>query len=224
MSSAMETEYPHPYVPTDLRLPGYVPNFLTQTEIVVPYIACSVVVASLVWFFSGRISKISKTDRILMCWWVFTGLTHIILEGYFVFSPEFYKKKVPCYLAEVWKEYSKGDSRYAGRDTAIVIVEGVTSVLEGPASLVAMYAIATGKPYSHTLQLTICIGQLYGCIIYFVASFLDGDNFAKSPFYYWVYYVFANSIWVVIPTMIVVRSWRKISKAFLGENKKRKAH
>ncbi|KAK1271822.1 putative 3-beta-hydroxysteroid-Delta(8),Delta(7)-isomerase [Acorus gramineus] len=243
MSSAMEMEYPHPYVPTDLRLPGYVPNFLTQTEILVPYIASSFVVASLVWFFSvsssppeitiigprrpillGRISKISKTDRILMCWWVFTGLTHIILEGYFVFSPEFYKKKVPCYLAEVWKEYSKGDSRYAGRDTAIVTVEGVTSVLEGPASLVAMYAIAAGKPYSHTLQLTICIGQLYGCIIYFVASFLDGDNFAKNPFYYWVYYVFANSIWVVIPTMIVIRSWRKISKAFLGENTKRKAH
>lgn len=43
----------------------------------------------------------SKTERRLMCWWIFTGLTHIILEGYFVFSPEFYKEKTSFYPAEV---------------------------------------------------------------------------------------------------------------------------
>lgn len=36
------------------------------------------------------------------------------------------------------KEYSKGDSRYAGRDAGIVTVEGITAVLEGPASLLAV--------------------------------------------------------------------------------------
>lgn len=36
------------------------------------------------------------------------------------------------------KEYSKGDSRYAGRDAATVTVEGITAVLEGPASLLAV--------------------------------------------------------------------------------------
>jgi hypothetical protein len=51
----------------------------------------------------GQISKITKTDRLLMCWWAFTGLTHIILEGYFAFSPEFYKVNKPHYLAEVCK-------------------------------------------------------------------------------------------------------------------------
>lgn len=38
-----------------------------------------------------------------MCWWIFTGLTHIILEGYFAFTPDFYKVKTPHYLAEVCK-------------------------------------------------------------------------------------------------------------------------
>lgn len=52
---------------------------------------------------AGRFQKISKTDKLLMCWWVFTGLTHAILEGYFVFSPEFYKEKTPFYLAELCK-------------------------------------------------------------------------------------------------------------------------
>ena len=37
------------------------------------------------------------------------------------------------------KEYSKGDSRYAARDAATVTVEGLTAVLEGPASLLAVY-------------------------------------------------------------------------------------
>ena len=36
------------------------------------------------------------------------------------------------------KEYSKGDSRYAGRDAAVVTVEGITAVLEGPACLLAV--------------------------------------------------------------------------------------
>ncbi|MED6176583.1 hypothetical protein PIB30_089625 [Stylosanthes scabra] len=79
-----------------------------------------------------------RTDRLLMCWWAFTGLTHIIVEGYFVFAPEFYKDKTGFYLAEVWKEYSKGDSRYAGRDAGIVSIEGLTAVFGGPASLLAV--------------------------------------------------------------------------------------
>lgn len=131
-----------------------------------------------VCLFTGRLGKIRKIDRVLMCWWAFTGLTHIILEGYFVFSPEFYKDKTVNYIAEVCecfncfstllkshsqhlnlqclsmskqfqvmkilyeqltgKEYSKGDSRYVARDATIVTVEGITSVLEGPASLLAV--------------------------------------------------------------------------------------
>lgn len=39
------------------------------------------------------------------------------------------------------KEYSKGDSRYAARDSCVVTVEGITVVLEGPASLLAVYVL-----------------------------------------------------------------------------------
>ncbi|KAG9447332.1 hypothetical protein H6P81_013460 [Aristolochia fimbriata] len=204
----------HPYVPHGLYLPGYVPGFLSMTTILSVYAGVSLVIVLLTWRLSGRCAKISKIDRLLMCWFIFTGLTHIILEGYFAFSPEFYKEKTPNYLAEVWKEYSKGDSRYAARDAGVVAVEGITAVLEGPASLLAVYAIATRKPYSYSLQLAISLGQLYGDAAYFITSFLEGDNFATSPFYYWAYYVGANSSWVVIPALIVIRSWKKISAAF----------
>uniref|UniRef100_F6GU45 EXPERA domain-containing protein n=2 Tax=Vitis vinifera TaxID=29760 RepID=F6GU45_VITVI len=204
----------HPYVPKDLKLPGYVPVVLSQSTIVGVYGLSSLLVVSVIWIISGRFPKTSKIDRLLMCWWAFTGLTHAILEGYFVFSPEFYKDKTACYLAEVWKEYSKGDSRYAARDAGVIAVEGITAVLEGPASLLALYTIATKRSYSYILQLTISLGQLYGTAVYFITSYLDGDNFAASAYYYYAYYVFANAFWVVIPSLIVIRCWKKICAAF----------
>lgn len=156
-----------------------------------------------------------------MCWWAFTGLTHMVLEGYFVFSPEFYKDKSAFYLAEVWKEYSKGDSRYAARDSAIVTVEGITAVLEGPASLLAVYAIAKGRSYSYILQVAISLGQLYGTAVYFITSLLEGDNFATNEFYYYAYYVLANSFWILVPSLIVIRCWKKICAAIQVQGQKK---
>lgn len=209
----------HPYVPRDLILPDYVPVSLSQSTIVSIYLSSSLAIVALVWILSGCLTKRCKLDRLLMCWWVFTGLTHIILEGYFVFSTEFYKNRTGNYLAEVWKEYSKGDSRYVGRDAGVVAVEGITAVLEGPASLLAMYAIGTRKSYSYVLQLAISLGQLYGTAVYFVTAFLEGDNFATNSYYYYAYYVTANASWVVIPTLISIRCWKKICSSIELQSK-----
>ncbi|WZZ58169.1 hypothetical protein YC2023_058276 [Brassica napus] len=160
-------EAAHPYVPKDLKLPGYVPISMSMSSILSVYLASSLFVVTL---------------------------------GYFVFSPEFFNDNTSCYLAEVWKEYSKGDSRYVGRDSAVIAVEGITAVIEGPASLLAVYAIAKGKSYSYVLQLAISLGQLYGCL-------------ATSSFYYYSYYIGANGWWVLIPLLISYRSWNKICEA-----------
>ncbi|KAL3616286.1 hypothetical protein CASFOL_039676 [Castilleja foliolosa] len=211
----------HPYVPRDLILPGYVPGFLSQSTILAVYGISSLLVISFMWILSGRFHKITKVDRLLMCWWIFTGLTHIILEGYFAFTPEFYKEKTPHYLAEVWKEYSKGDSRYAGRDSGVVAVEAITAAIEGPASLLAVYAIASRKSYSYILQIAISLGQLYGTAVYFITAILEGDNFATNAFYYYAYYIMANIWWIIIPTTIVVHSWSKICTAFQAQEQKK---
>ncbi|XP_031266674.1 zinc finger BED domain-containing protein RICESLEEPER 2-like [Pistacia vera] len=63
------------------------------------------------------------------------------------------------------KEYSKGDSRYAARDAGVVAVEGLTTVLKGLASLLAVIAIAKGKSYSYILQFAISLGQLYSTAV-----------------------------------------------------------
>ncbi|KAH7546705.1 probable 3-beta-hydroxysteroid-Delta(8),Delta(7)-isomerase [Ziziphus jujuba] len=222
MGGSGSEKFDHPYVPRDLKLEGYVPVFLSQSTIVGVYGVSSLLVFFLVWFLSGRSPKRSRIDRWLMCWWAFTGLTHMILEGYFAFSPEFYKDKTPFYLSEVWKEYSKGDSRYAARDAGVVAVEGITAVLEGPACLLAIYAIAAGKSYSYILQFAISLGQLYGTAVYFITSILEGDNFATSSYYYYAYYVAANASWVVIPTLISIRCWKKICASVASQSQGQK--
>ncbi|KAK2451728.1 putative 3-beta-hydroxysteroid-Delta(8),Delta(7)-isomerase [Trifolium repens] len=215
--------HPHPYVPRDLHLPGYVPCFLSQSNILTVFASFTVIVFAVTWIFSGCLKK-TKVDRLLIFWWAFTGLTHFILEGYFAFTPEFFKDTTGFYLAEVWKEYSKGDSRYVARDAGVVTVEGLTAVLEGPASLLAVYAIATGKPYSYILQFAISLGQLYGTAVYFITAILEGDNFSTNSFYYYAYYIGANFSWIVIPSIISIRCWKKIVAAvqFQSQTKKTK--
>ncbi|MCO5586714.1 hypothetical protein L7F22_040656 [Adiantum nelumboides] len=121
----------HPFVPETLELPGYVPNFLSIVHILWGYGLASLGVVIAVWFLSDKFRHLIGVERLLMCWWAFTGLAHFILEGYFVFIPDFYKTTTPIFLAKVWKEYSKGHSRYAARDSAVVVVEGITSVFFG---------------------------------------------------------------------------------------------
>jgi hypothetical protein len=38
-----------------------------------------------------------------MCWWAFTGLTHLLVKGPFVFTPDFFTKTNPNYFDEVCK-------------------------------------------------------------------------------------------------------------------------
>ncbi|KAL5081555.1 hypothetical protein RYX36_009976, partial [Vicia faba] len=145
----------------------------------------------------GRLKE-TKVDRLLIFWWAFTGLTHLVLESFF-------KDNTGFYLAEVWKEYSKGDSRHAGRDAAVVTVEGLTAVLEGPTSLLAVYAITSGKSYSNILQFAISLGQPYGTAVYYITAILEGGKFSTNSFYYYSYYIGANFSWIVIPSIITLR-------------------
>jgi len=89
------------------------------------------------------------------------------------------------------------------------------------------YAIATGKSYSHILQFSISLGQLYGTAVYFITAILEGDNFSSNTFYYYSYFIGANASWIVIPSIIAIRSWKKICTAFRlqgGQTKRPKVH
>ncbi|EFJ17679.1 sterol 8,7-isomerase [Selaginella moellendorffii] len=205
---ASEVQKRHPY---SLAIPGFVAAQLSVVSILGIFATACALVVTLVWRFSSKLQRLENVERCLMCWWAVTGLIHVVLEGYFVFTPDFYKKKEIHYLAEVCKEYNKGDSRYAARDPAIVTVEAITAVFVGPASLLCVFAIAKEKFYQYPLQLVVSIAQLYGDTVYYGTVFVDGREFSAPGFlYYWFYFMFLNSIWILVPIVIATQSWHRI--------------
>ena len=51
---AIVGEVEHPYVPRDLKLPGFVPAFLPPSTIVGAYLLASLLAVSIVWIGSGN--------------------------------------------------------------------------------------------------------------------------------------------------------------------------
>ncbi|KAL2642304.1 hypothetical protein R1flu_009891 [Riccia fluitans] len=221
---------PHPYSPASLELPGFVPQQMSWEFILGIFTIFTLIVFVGGYSLTGRVKSLSKLDRLIVCWWLFTGTIHCFVEGYFVFAPDYYKLNPTNYLAELWKEYGKGDSRYPARDTTIVLIEGITAVVEGPASLLAAYAIVKNKPYAHALQVATSIGQVYGDTLYFLTAYFTEEKLDVGPLYFWGYFVFMNMFWMVVPFLVACRSWGYISKAFEssraqkpnGANKKKK--
>ena len=74
----------------------------------------------------------------------------------------------------------------------------------GPLSLLTAYLITTSSPYRHPTQALVSTGQFYGNLLYFSTSLVEDFYHAKSfyrpeGFYFWVYFVGMNGIWLVIP-------------------------
>lgn len=51
----MEEAAAHPYVPRDLKLPGYVPISMSMSSILAVYLGASLFVVTFVWFLLGKI-------------------------------------------------------------------------------------------------------------------------------------------------------------------------
>lgn len=58
-------------------------------------------------------------------------------------------------------------------------------------------------------------GQLYGAVLYFFTEHRDGYAHSElgHPIYFWFYFVFMNVLWIVIPLLLIVDSWRQLSAA-----------
>ncbi|KAG9145200.1 hypothetical protein Leryth_008979 [Lithospermum erythrorhizon] len=151
---AMDTQEVHSYMPRDLQLSGHV-TCAYRTFTVNNCWCFSALFWSSCILHLDAIRNISKVDRLLMCWWVFTGLIHMI-QGSQVFPCRSLWLHISRTNADLeqnhtGKEYSKGDSQYMSRDSAVFAVEGITVVLEGPACIIAPYAIGGKKPYSYLI-------------------------------------------------------------------------
>jgi hypothetical protein len=64
--------------------------------------------------------------------------------------------------------------------------------------------ITTSHALRHPLQIIVCVGQIYGLILYYATSMFDHYykevTYSRPEFlYFWGYYFFMNFIWMVFP-------------------------
>ena len=55
-------------------------------------------------------------------------------------------------------------------------MEAVTAFVEGPLCFVIVYGLLYRKPWTAALQMLVSFGQLYGDVLYFATSLLEGTG------------------------------------------------
>lgn len=224
----------HPYYPSDLSLPGYVPMVVDFKYILGVFFTGVAAIMVCTWFYSGnpptknfhaptdlpkgstaaKYKYLTATERALSCWLMTTGVIHFVIEGWVVVKADFFRDQSGNYLSDTWKEYSKADSRYASRDSFIIGMEAVTAFAWGPLCPLAAWAVMTQRPWRWALTLIVSLGQLYGDVLYYATCYLEGFVHSRPEWlYFWFYFVIINAIWIVIPSSIIFFSFKKISAA-----------
>ena len=175
--------------------------------------------ALVLWFVLCKSSNPKLRTHILM---LFTGGSiHFFFEGYFMLNHT-RMASMTDFFGQLWKEYSLSDSRYMFSDPFVLCMETVTAVrlplrlllrslltpflqvTWGPLSFLTAYLITTSSPYRYPIQALVSTGQFYGDALYYLTSLFDdfysGKTFYRpEPYYFWFYFVFMNSFWLIVP-------------------------
>ncbi|XP_004577728.2 emopamil-binding protein-like [Ochotona princeps] len=154
-------------------------------------------------------------DRGVLAWLCYDALVHFVLEGPFVYlSLVGSVADSDGLIASLWKEYGKADQRWLSLDPTIVSLEILTVVLDGALVLFLIYAIVKEKYYRHFLQITLCVCELYGGWMTFCPEWLLGSPNLDTGhwLHFWVYLVFFNGVWVLVPGLLLWQSWAELKR------------
>jgi cholestenol delta-isomerase len=195
----------HPFYPTTVTIPHYVPSKYNMLQILIPFFAAIfiLIVASVVLVPRNKFSFI---------WFLLCGFIHFVIEGYFALNHATIAGQT-TFLADLWKEYALSDSRYMTSDSFVYLMETITAFVWGPLSFFTSWLIYKNDPARHFYQIIISLGQLYGDILYYTTTISDGGHWHPHPYYYWFYFVFMNMFWIIIPLCILVSSGKEVIRA-----------
>eukprot|EP01134_Creolimax_fragrantissima_P007589 CFRG7589T1 len=164
----------------------------------------------------GNNCPLSFVDWATMLWFLADAMTHIFMEGSYLFyafmgGAKHFDGLVPW----IWKEYSKADRRWEVRDSTVMSIELLTVCIEGPLCLVMIYAIYNRLSYRHFMQTCISLAEIYGGCMTFFPEWIDGNpNLDTTSWKYkWFYLAFMNGVWVVIPAILLCESGIRIIDA-----------
>jgi len=219
----------HPYYPSDIVLTGYVPNALHFSTLLYGFGAAVIVLFIFTYIISKwRRPNISTSDILKVQWFVLCksakvdipllllqllpneclirdpgGSLHVAFEGYYIFNSHriLHSQSV---LAQLWKEYAFGDSRYLTQSSMVLVMEFITVVFWGPMCLATAYAIVEEKWPRFALQMCVSLAHMYGDMIYYGTSLLDlqmnGVNHSRpESLYFWGDFVGMNAPWIIVP-------------------------
>jgi len=156
-------------------------------------------------------------DRYTFIWLAFDALIHFVFEGSFLYLSTFGRSvntSTGCF-AELWKEYTLADARWGIADPAVVSLEILTVLGVGPLCCYVLTQIVKNDPARHYWIIVLCTAELYGGWMTFCPEWLTGSPSlnVSNPLYLWVYLLFMNLVWVVIPLWLMWDSYGHITRS-----------
>ncbi len=158
-------------------------------------------------------SRLHFHDILIVLWYIMDAGTHLSIElGYVILALTCTAEKSDTPLGWLWREYSRADARWAVRDANVISVEILTVVM-GILCLFQIYGTFMKTSWRHPLQIIICVSELYGGWMTFCPEWVDGSpNLRTSdPVLLWIYLVFMNGLWVVIPALLLWDSFSRLT-------------
>lgn len=144
-------------------------------------------------------------EKVTFLWFIIDGFTHLTIElAYVILAFTTTAKDSDSYWATIWKEYSKADARWEVRDPNVMSLECITVCL-GPLCLLTAWYYLHRRPERYVMQVIISTCELYGGIMTFLPDWIQGSpNLNGSTFrYLWIYLVFMNGLWVIVPALLL---------------------
>ncbi|KAF2683561.1 EBDP4, emopamil-binding protein [Lentithecium fluviatile CBS 122367] len=209
----------HPYYPIEAQIVGYLANEWNTLELCSMFAAGCAAIFSVTYAVVKRVRpSTSASDLITILWFVLCGCIHLFFEGYFAYN---FRRMggMQDLFGQLWKEYSLSDSRYLTQDAFVLCMETITAAFWGPLSFVTAAFITIDHPLRHAFQIVVSLGQLYGDVLYYATCMfdhyiLDLSYSRPEAAYFWGYFVFMNSFWIVIPLYLLCSSAGATWRAF----------
>ncbi|OBZ90286.1 3-beta-hydroxysteroid-Delta(8),Delta(7)-isomerase [Choanephora cucurbitarum] len=186
----------HPYYPTTLDIPLYVPNTRSTFELLVAAGSMMMIllISSVLLFNTSK----KATSQARFSWFFVNGFMHCGFELYWLVNRKTLAGQNDL-LAEMWKEYGHADSRYiAGTDNLLLTLETLTIFIWGPLCIASAYYILKGSYKQYSFQLFASMCHLFSCTLYYIVDLPEAINCNPSPVYFWVYFIGFNAPWILV--------------------------
>lgn len=173
------------------------PQLISQTTVL--SLLLTVVLLSSAYAVSLAVLPARSTTKTrgIYIWHIFNSLTHLILEGSFLYyslvawspvasdaNPTLYGNPAVSYgtkfstapLARLWQEYSKADVRWAEADVVVVCIEVITVLVGGPLAFLVSEMVRKGEARRWFWMTILATGEIYGGWMTFGPEWLSGNH------------------------------------------------